>query len=124
MTASSSCGRRSVLLRISSLRGFQVREAVLGRGDSGSLVADIVLPAAREVARMERVRSDFAQILQIQIRAGETDLGREGLLRRGGGEIASVGREIQGRVAGLCHRMRNQLSQINITHLFLFKGVL
>ena len=35
----------------------QVREAVLGRGDSGSLVADIVLPSAREVARMERVRS-------------------------------------------------------------------
>ena len=40
---------------------FQVREAVLGRGDSGSLVADIVLPAAREVARMERVRSDFSR---------------------------------------------------------------
>ena len=102
-----------------------MREAVLGRGDSGSLVADIVLPAAREVARMERVRSGFAQILQIQTdRAGKTDLGREGFLGRGGGEIASVGGEIQGRVAGLCHRMRNQLSQINITHLFLFKGVL
>ena len=84
-----------------------MREAVLGRGDSGSLVADIVLPAAREVARMERVRSNFAPILQIQIRAGETDLGREGLLRRSGGETASVGREIQGRVAGLCHWMRN-----------------
>ena len=51
----------------------QVREAVLGRGDSGSLVADIVLPAAREVARMERVRSDFAPTLQIDL-AGETDL--------------------------------------------------
>ena len=84
-----------------------MREAVLGRGDSGSLVADIVLPAAREVARMERVRSDFAQILQIQIRAGETDLGREGFLGRGGGEIASLGGEIQGGVAGLCHWMRN-----------------
>ena len=52
---------------------FQVREAVLGRGDSGSLVADIVLPAAREVARMERVRSDLAPTLQIDL-AGETDL--------------------------------------------------
>ena len=50
-----------------------MREAVLGRGDSGSLVADIVLPAAREVARMERVRSDFAPTLQIDL-AGETDL--------------------------------------------------
>ena len=46
------------------MRVFQVREAVLGRGDSGSLVADIVLPAAREVARMDRVRSDLAPILQ------------------------------------------------------------
>ena len=33
----------------------KVREAVLGRGDSGSLVADIVLPTSREVARIERV---------------------------------------------------------------------
>ena len=32
-----------------------MREAVLGRGDSGSLVADIVLPTSREVARIERV---------------------------------------------------------------------
>ena len=58
-----------MLLRIKwfwffTMRVFQVREAVLGRGDSGSLVADIVLPAAREVARMERVRSDLAPILQ------------------------------------------------------------
>ena len=64
---------------------FQVREAVLGRGDSGSLVADIVLPAAREVARMERVRSDLAPILQNGSISGETDLEREGFLGRGGG---------------------------------------
>ena len=115
MTASSSCGRRSLLLRISdwffTRRVFQVREAVLGRGDSGSLVADIVLPAAREVARMERVRSDFAPVLQMD-GAGETDVEREGFLGRGGGKTASVGGEIQGRIACLCHRMRKQLSQL------------
>ena len=55
-------------------RMFQVREAVLGRGDSGSLVADIVLPAAREVARMERVRSDFAWYPILQMDPGEADM--------------------------------------------------
>ena len=58
-----------------------MREAVLGRGDSGSLVADIVLPAAREVARMERVRSDLAPtfklILQVRRTWSERDFSGE-----------------------------------------------
>ena len=62
----------------------KVREAVLGRGDSGSLVADIVLPTSREVARIERVsfhlenlslssRHTGVELEQLAL-TGETDL--------------------------------------------------
>ena len=84
----------------------KVREAVLGRGDSGSLVADIVLPTSREVARIERVSfylwKSICLLETWTTGPGETDLEWARLLRGSWGAAASLGCSAQEGTAGLC----------------------
>ena len=84
-----------------------MREAVLGRGDSGSLVADIVLPTSREVARIERV-SFYLENLSLSSRHTGAKLEQLAQVRRTWSERDFSG-EVEARLRAWVARHKKEL---------------